>query len=181
MRIQSIVITLPLEMAVVESCNKVNGSQLIMDSVDKNQPVNDKIEAIQEDEDYKTMNNEPITNNQSPDIAKIQAKWTYILETVRAYNFSLEALLRSAKLVACEGSSVLFEVPYSFHQRILESTKSRELLESVFSDVLERRIKIATALGKRPVIREELANVEIASDDEIVKIASEIFNSEAVN
>jgi hypothetical protein len=89
--------------------------------------------------------------------------------------------MRSSKILECGENSVVVEVPYAFHQRILESAKSRDLLESVFSDILGRQIKVATALGKRPVQREELSNIEVAADDEIVRIAAEIFNSETVN
>lgn len=123
----------------------------------------------------------PSASSDFSDIQKIQEKWTYILETVRAYNYSLEALLRSSKILECGENSVVIEVPYSFHQRILESAKSRDLLQSIFSDILGRQIKIATALGKRLVRQDELSNIEVAEDDEIIRIAAEIFNSETVN
>ncbi|OGE77686.1 hypothetical protein A3J19_04665 [Candidatus Daviesbacteria bacterium RIFCSPLOWO2_02_FULL_41_8] len=73
------------------------------------------------------------------------------------------------------------EVPYAFHQRILESPKNRDLLEGVFSDILGRSIKVTTILGGRPQRREDIANIEIAADDEIIRAAAEIFNSETVN
>lgn len=113
----------------------------------------------------------------SDDVIVITDKWTYILETIRPYNYSLEALLKQAKVVNYDGTSVILEVPYSFHQRILESPKSRSLLESVLADVLGKSVKVSTVLGKREISTSELANVEVAQDDEIIKIASEIFNS----
>ncbi len=116
---------------------------------------------------------------QSDDMATIIDKWNYILETVKPLNFSLEALLRSVKILDCLESMVIIEVPYSFHQRVLETPKSRDLLESVLSDVLAKPVKIKTVIGKRPQRLEELQNVEIAADDEIIKIASEIFSSDA--
>jgi DNA polymerase III subunit gamma/tau len=115
----------------------------------------------------------------STDSLVIQDKWTYILETIRPYNYSLEALLKQAKILSCSDGLLMLEVPYSFHQRILEAPKSRDLLESVLADVLGKPTKVSCALGKRPVRVEEIANVEIAQDDEIIKIAAEIFNSES--
>jgi hypothetical protein len=100
------------------------------------------------------------------------------LETIRQYNFSLEALLRSAKIVECTDRDVIFEVPYSFHQRIIEAPKSKDMLESVLSDVLGRSIRVATILGKRPVSRDELANVEVAEDDDTIRMVAEIFSAE---
>lgn len=123
----------------------------------------------------------PTDDVASSDMVKLADKWNYILETIKPYNYSLEALLRQVRIVSCEDSLLIFEVPYSFHQRILEQPKSRDLLESVISDVLAKAIKVKTILGKRPVKVEELANIEVAADDEIIKVAAEIFNSDSVN
>ena len=73
------------------------------------------------------------------------------------------------------------EVPYSFHQRILEAPKSRDLLESVLSDVLQQTIKVSTVLGERPQRIEDVANIEVAADDEVIAMASEIFNGKLVD
>lgn len=117
----------------------------------------------------------------SEDMQKIQDRWNYVLETVRQYNYSLEALLRSAKMTSCDDKNVIIEVPYSFHQRILEAPKSRDLLESILADILGRSIRVSTVLGKRPIKNEEIANVEVAADDEMIRIAAEIFSSDPVN
>lgn len=111
------------------------------------------------------------------EVMLLKDKWQFILETVKPYNYSLEALLRQAKIVSCENGEVILEVPYSFHQRILQAPKSRTLLESVLSDVLGKGAKVNTIISKRVVKVEELANVELAADDEIIQIAAEIFNS----
>lgn len=113
----------------------------------------------------------------SDDANKILDKWNYILETIRPYNFSLEALLKQAKVLGVSDGVVTLEVPYSFHQRILEAPKSRDLLESVLADVLGKSARVTCTLGKRPIRVEEIANVEIAADDEVIKLAAEIFNS----
>ena len=63
----------------------------------------------------------------------------------------------------------------------MDAPKSRDLLESVMSDVLGKSVKVSTVLGQRPMVREEIANIEVAEDDEIIRLASEIFNSETVN
>ena len=123
----------------------------------------------------------PSFNTDSPDILKLKEKWTFVLETIRPYNFSLEALLRNVVIKDCTSIAVIMEVPYSFHQRILESPKNRDLLESIFSDILGRSIKISTVLGSRLARREDIANIEIAQDDEIIRAAAEIFNSDTVN
>ncbi|MFA5933506.1 MAG: DNA polymerase III subunit gamma/tau [Microgenomates group bacterium] len=183
---------LPLEIALLESCGA--GGQWVRESAGQQiggsesqqvsesevqQELADQQDSESEIADTPTLRDSDL--QVSSDLQKIADRWNYILETVKAYNFSLEALMRSSKILECGENSVVVEVPYAFHQRILESAKSRDLLESVFSDILGRQIKIATALGKRPPQREELSNIEVAADDEIVRIAAEIFNSETVN
>ncbi len=121
------------------------------------------------------------TFNISPDMIILQEKWAFVLETIKPFNFSLEALLRSVKIQSCDEGLVILEVPYSFHQRILETPKSKDLLESVFSDVLGKSAKIATVLGIRPLVIEDVANVEIAADDEVLRAAAEIFNGKLVD
>ena len=115
------------------------------------------------------------------DIQKLKDKWTFVLETIRPFNFSLEALLRSINITECTETKVIMEVPYSFHQRILEAPKNRDLLESVLSDILGRTIQIATVLGVRIQRTEDIANIEVAADDEIIRVAAEIFSSDTVN
>lgn len=144
--------SLPLELAILEICGPQEVSK---------------------------VSNTTLSN--SPDIAKIKEKWSFVLETIRPYNFSLEALLRSTNISSCSDSEVIMEVPYSFHQRILEAPKNRDLLESIFSDVLGRQVKVATILGSRPSKREDIANIEVAADDDIIRVAAEIFEGEPVN
>lgn len=172
--------TLPLEMAVAESCAGTVQSEEKETIVQQQVSTKENVDAmIKKEVTEKLEDSIPIYN--SDDILKIQERWIYVLETVRQYNYSLEALLRSAKILGCSEGSVIIEVPYSFHQRILEAPKSRDLLQSILSDILGRSVGISTVLGQRPIRREEIANVEVAADDEIIRIASEIFNSEPVN
>jgi DNA polymerase III subunit gamma/tau len=117
------------------------------------------------------------SQEQTGDMQTLLDKWNYILEMVRPYNFSLEALLKQVKIFSVEDNTVFLSVPYSFHQRILETPRNRELLESVLTDVLGKNVKVGCVLEARPVRVEELANVEVAADDDVIKIAAEIFNS----
>ncbi len=131
----------------------------------------------------KTASNEEFTISEADgsELSKIKEKWNFVLETVRQNNFSLEALLRSVEVGDCNNSTVVIKVPYSFHQRILEAPKNRELVEAILSDILGKNIRMVTAVGVRRSRKEDLANIEVAADDEIIRVASEIFNSDTVN
>lgn len=193
--------SLPLELAVVEICTPVpvipirqlaernlriiesgDPSSATPDQDDKREVQNDKIDestkTIDDGNSKMVVEDNPSSSN---DILKLKEKWTFVLETIRPFNFSLEALLRSIKVTDCTETLVVMEVPYSFHQRILEAPKNKELLESIFSDILGRNIRVSTILGNRPERKEDIANIEVASDDEIIRAAAEIFNSDTVN
>lgn len=182
--------SLPLEIAIVESSLEKRTESLQnpiiqlptieMVSVAP-RVINDTISMQNQEKDIKGAKDDVVETsrekNGEDDLPKLLDKWTYVLETIKPYNFSLEALLRQVNVLSCTGGIVELEVPYSFHQRILEAQKSRSLLESVLAEVLGKPAKISCKLGQRPIRVEEIANVELAADDEVIKIAAEIFNS----
>ncbi len=176
--------SLPLELAVLEICQTEKVVAPIQSEVELDivttKPIMPSIVVVNEKIPASTESviQESSSNN---DILKIKEKWTFVLETIRPFNFSLEALLRSINIADCSETNIIMEVPYSFHQRILEAPKNRDLLESVFSDILGRTIHISTVLGKRMVKKEDVVNIEVAADDEIIRAAAEIFNSDSIN
>ncbi len=198
--------SLPLELAVVEMTQSVILSERSeskdlspmqdsnelrdssrLDSIESKRALivqNDRKEKIHPQssiiESLPSTIDHPLSNDSS-DILKLKEKWTFVLETIRPYNFSLEALLRSINVTECSEQEVIMEVPYSFHQRILEAPKNRDILESILSEILGRQIRISTVLGNRSTKREDIANIEVAADDEIIRVAAEIFSSDSVN
>lgn len=194
--------SLPLELAVVEICSDKSvknftskeevqsepAKVIIVEQIEqarggaqRGAPSSARNEVRTSDGAAERQDPERKLNNASPDMIVLQEKWAFVLETIKPFNFSLEALLRSVKIQSCDEGLVVLEVPYSFHQRILETPKSKDLLESVFSDVLGKSAKIATVLGIRPLVIEDIANVEIAADDEVLRVAAEIFNGKLVD
>lgn len=179
--------TLPLELAVVESCLQPVPQQSFVSQTVIAVPPPALSQAIHQTNEAtkSTPKDDQIIENIGPQLEVISSdelnllkdRWSYILETIKPDNYSLEALLKQAKLLSCEQGNVCVEVPYAFHQRILDTPRSRNLLESVLSDVLGKPARVTTKLGQRPLKIEELANVELAQDDEVVRIAAEIFNS----
>lgn len=173
---------LPLEVAVIESLmEKSPAPQVVIQQVPVSAaPMMTSTISVPSEpipEISSIPMSKPTDDISSSELILVKDKWQFILETIKPYNFSLEALLKQAKLISCDDGSLVLEVPYSFHQRILEAPKSRNLLESVLSDVLGKTARVSCVLGNRPIRVEELANVEVAADDEIIKIAAEIFNS----
>ena len=180
------ILSLPLELAVVEICGSETQTHLRGEpEVSPNVHLGGvpSKEVVVEEKETVVISETPMPSDvsDSPDILKLKEKWTFVLETIRPVNYSLEALLRSINVTECTDTTVIMEVPYSFHQRILEAPKNRDLLESIFSDILGRSIRVSTVLGSRPERKEDIANIEVAADDEIIRAAAEIFNSDTIN
>ena len=171
---------LPLELAVVEICGDlmVDNRNLKIDLEAGESKLEEKKQDARQVQASITERPVSISNL---DISKLSDHWTYVLETVRQNNFSLEALLRGAKILGWSEGVISIEVPYAFHQRILEQPKNRDLLEAVITDVLSEPVKIVTVLGSRPQRIEDIANVELAKEDEILTLAADIFNGKLVD
>lgn len=178
----SSIASLPLEIAAVEnSVPRFKPEPRQESKPEKTAAVTESQTATSdkqpESPDTPTSVSRPTDTQITQELSQILGKWQFILESIRPYNYSLEALLRQVKVLSSEDGLVTLEVPYTFHQRILEAPKSRSLLESVLAEVLGKEAKIHCVLGARPVRVEEVANVELAADDEIIRAAAEIFNS----
>ena len=189
------IVSLPLEIAIVEICLSENQQKSagVSNSVVQLESANQSTSRVVEKAEIseipvtpdlpisRTSDTTTIADSPNSDMQKIRDKWTYVCETIRPFNFSLEALLRSIKVAECNDVTVVMEVPYAFHQRILEAPKNRDLVESILSEILGRSIRVVTVLGSRPERREDVANIEVAADDEIIRAAAEIFSSDTIN
>lgn len=115
----------------------------------------------------------------------LEEKWKEILALLRPKNFSIEALLRAARPAGFDGKNLQVEVFYGFHKERLEKDQYRKVVEEVACGVLGasdlRLVCVLSTTKKRAL---DVANVVESVDEDIVKIAEEIFTesgSEAEN
>jgi DNA polymerase III gamma/tau subunit len=119
----------------------------------------------------------PEDKNCSPDskpASGIVNKWDMVLQTVRSYNHSLEALLKSSRPLKMEGENLILEVFYKFHKERLEESRNRGILEKVLNEVLGLPVKVRCVLGKKGAAAQD----EIGDFDAVEKQAVEVFNGE---
>ncbi len=106
-------------------------------------------------------------------VSGIIGKWDTVLNTVRTYNHSLEALLKSSRPLKIEDGSLILEVFYKFHKERLEEPRNRNILEKVFKEVAGLPIKVRCILGEK-----ENPPNQTDSFDNIERSAVEVFNGE---
>jgi DNA polymerase-3 subunit gamma/tau len=79
-------------------------------------------------------------------LERVRLNWARILAEIRPHNRSAEALLRSGRAEAVEGSVVVLGFPYAFHKERVEEPKCQALVEQVFSRVLDNPCRIKCIL-----------------------------------
>lgn len=100
------------------------------------------------------------------DVQIILDKWNEILKVVRPFNHSVEGLLRSTKPISFDGTTLVLEVFYKFHQDKLSEEKCRKIVEDGIATVLEApKIILKLVLGKS----------RLKEPEDLAKVAEQIF------
>ena len=108
-------------------------------------------------------------------------QWEELLSAVRPYNHSVEALLRSCRMVSFDGDLLHIEAFYSFHKERLESPKNRETVESTLEKLLGKAVRLKCTLGKKLPVKEDLTDKNISEPqkeavEEVAKNVLEVFD-----
>ena len=168
--------TLPLEVAVVSWFNtdfKENSGGVKNDIG----PKGEKSKSSEIEETFEKIpkpEKGTISDTSSGILSDFQ--WDNLLKAVRPYNHSVEALLKSCKLVSFEGTSLHIEAFYSFHKERLETPKNRQTVESVLEELFGKPIRLRCTLGKRIPSNEELTDKNVAvPEGEKIKAAKTVL------
>ena len=161
----SVIPQLPFELAVIRIVGKMVP-----------QILNPKPQILSHDSNPRKTPSEDKKYPKSPkSVSGITDKWGAILNTVRSYNHSLEALLKSSRPLKFEDGGLTLEVFYKFHKERLEQTENRNVLEKVVSEVLGAPTKIRCILGKKTSEPQKNSGDKF---DTVEKSALDVFNGE---
>jgi DNA polymerase III subunit gamma/tau len=170
---------LPLELAAVEWCEggAKKDSELLFsktkDESEKKTVGNSSLPNETTQESSRKINSSSLKGN---GLELISEKWNDLLLGVRPLNHSVEALLRASRPIKMDNDFLTLEVFYKFHKERLDTEKSRSIVEEVASQLLGKPVKLKCILGekkKSPSIEEQ--------DNDIMEIASEIFNGKLID
>ena len=109
----------------------------------------------------------------------VKERWGDILRTIRPYNHSLEALLRSVRPKSFDGRFLTLEVFYSFHRDKLSSAKNCSVVENAVAQILRVPVKVRCVLGKKRVKKAEKVTKKAAAED-LEKGAAGFFGEDLV-
>ncbi len=139
------VVSLPLEIVVIENCKTSKNQEIKV----QDPPVVAKNTTI---------------NNSRPDVGTddLKQKWPEVLKAVRPMNHSVEALLKSTRVVNFDGRVLTLEVFYTFHKDKLETEKCRKIVIDAVSAVMGSgavNLKLIQSIGAKKPTVEDLATV----------------------
>lgn len=191
---------LPPELAVVEWCMGQSKIENVKSKIDSTEIGNEKVKmGSDEDRDLrfeikrekrdqvekrdlrdKLENEEESEREQVIDFEEILSRWPEVVKTVRAKNYSLEALLRATRPKEVKAKFLILEVFYKFHKDKLETDKCRITLEQAVKEIYHLPLSVKCVLGERPQAKksnnDSAGNIE--TEDDIIKAAEEIFGEE---
>ncbi|MBI4059363.1 DNA polymerase III subunit gamma/tau [Candidatus Microgenomates bacterium] len=172
---------LPLELAVVEWCGGENGKS--SQSLGAASDTSDFHSSAHSTSKVKEVASTSPTSSKKVEVT--DGQWKELLAKVKLKNNSLAALLHSAKPIGIEGETLTISVFYRFHKDKLEENGNRRIIEEMAAQVIDDNIaKVIFLLGEKPVIvqEESIENVVApASEEDIVKMAEDIFKNELPN
>lgn len=120
-----------------------------------------------------------ISKKEAKSLAELEAKWGEFLAKVRPLNAHVVALLRSTRPSAFDGANLVLEVFFKFHKEKLEEPKIMNLLCEILEKVLGKPVSLKFILANResrPTKTVTVSDVAEIGDDELSKMAAEIFS-----
>jgi DNA polymerase-3 subunit gamma/tau len=170
---------LPLEIAIVEWCeSRTNPPQASPDIPDLT-PRPDEVKPAPQESQPAEIKAIPLQSSAKEVSEEV---WKNILAMVKPLNTSIEALLRAARPMGYDGKILTLGVYYRFHKERLEETSHRRILEDVVTGVMGAPVKVICTLTEPPAkpepkVVEEKTVLTEGEDEDIIKIAEEIFGN----
>lgn len=76
-------------------------------------------------------------------------EWEEVVKKIKLHNYSLSAILDSAKIVEIKGQELCLGVRFSFHQERISDFKNRKTIEEAIEEVLGEKYFIKCQITKR--------------------------------
>ena len=157
--------SLPVEMAVVESCALVENSKSeILNS--KQTKSNSRPEANSKPEIKKEISKEDpgvaVEQSSKSAMESVDDKlWKEIIDKIKPHNHSLHALLRDAYPDGTIGDDFILSVRFRFHHDKISEAKNCQIIEEVLQEVLGKKLRVVCRIVDKKT--KELKNISASA------------------
>ncbi|MFW6143673.1 MAG: DNA polymerase III subunit gamma/tau [Patescibacteria group bacterium] len=167
--------TLPLELAVVEL---TADDDFCLDGEHCSEKANTNSSEVGES-DKTEERDKPVDLEKQELLEKVKEEWGKILQLIRPYNHSLEAILRSVGPKQVEDNNTLvLEAYYEFHRQRLVAMKNRRVVEKAIKEVVDCPVKIHCVLGSRKARKESAKKKKEKNTVSVADQATEVFGED---
>lgn len=112
---------------------------------------------------------EPTKSLAPLDFSKIQSEWGKLVLKAKDNNPHLAALLVNVVVRGIEGTRLMLEVPFGFHQKQLENNKVRNVLSGMMVELFGTSYDMEISVNKSLTIKNEVKPVEEGSNKDMVE------------
>jgi hypothetical protein len=147
---------LPLELAIIEYCQKVAPDRIIKVPVVENKVIpRESVEIPVYKEEFKPVS-EVDTKNEIQSVVsdfitieKLNEHWKDVIDEMKPFNHSVAGMMRSTRPKTVGSGIVTIEAFYKFHQDKLSDIKVKEAIGGVLKKLFGEKVKIEVVLGKK--------------------------------
>jgi len=82
-------------------------------------------------------------------VQEVLKEWNGVLRASTRYNHSIRGLLKAAKVVDVKGSTLILEVPFTFHKDRLEYSRNLKTVETVLEEVFKLPLTISCRVKEK--------------------------------
>ena len=188
----SVLDQIPIELAIIEWCQPEADPPLADESKKAGNP--DKAGARKrKNKSARSVVAKSVQSARKSVKSVSEEIWLQILSAVKPKNTATEALLRAARPLQYDGSTLTLGVFYKFHKEKLETGIHRRILEEMAGKILggtvkiectltdpPKKVKPASGIKSKPAfagaeVKSEKVVLTEGDDDDIIKVAKEIF------
>ncbi|MFA5157721.1 MAG: DNA polymerase III subunit gamma/tau [Patescibacteria group bacterium] len=182
--------TLPIEMAIIESCGSDNRNE-------KLEMRNEAEEIKDEKPEIKNLKSKtPITSEiLNPDIQPESGEkkshisspisqsldsetWKKILDKIKEHNHTLNALMRDASPEGISGTEFIIAVKFKFHHDKISEIANKQIVEKVIEDILGKKYIVKCTIKDKSKVESRKSKVLEGPDNDLEKAAKEMFEVE---
>lgn len=156
--------TLCLQLAILDYCLGGVTSQEVKDDSGNPNPIPDKPAAKSASVASAPLQAPSSKISAPPAVAKSATpasfgsfSWDAFLQAVKPFNHSLEALLRSCRLVEAGENSFVVEAFYKFHKERLEVSQNKKILQDVLAQNFNIKVPFICNLAQKVTVEKKAA------------------------
>ncbi len=142
------IVQLPLELAVIEYCERHGAPAPVAAEAIKRESTPDAPPSTQPAVDPR-VKPEDDTKEGLMSLDKLTDCWPDVIAALKPYNHSVAGVMRATRPKSLKDGIVTIEAFYTFHKEKLSEGKTRDLLSDVFKKLFGAKVKVEVTLGKK--------------------------------